>query len=135
MRARTMLAVGFAAVLLTGCRNETASFMIDGSALALTLEFDKPYLWSADWNIDLIVRADPECQRRHALKPTADESPKIDVYMPEPRVFILRQNKRWYVTEARNCQFQTFKEAPPVPGTLVGTFQEVEGRFKFVKTP
>jgi len=134
MQMRTLIALAGFALLLTGCRNETASFIAGDSDRAITLELNKPYPWS-DWDLELIVRNHPDCQRRHPLKGTADESPKVELYTPEPYVFIVRQNKRWYVTDSRTCQFQAFKEPPPVPGDLVGTFQEKGGKYRFAKAP
>ena len=136
MRLRKVSAVllpGLAAALLTGCgASDTASLMLDGSDTALTLERVKHYAWSEGWNLELIVRRNPECQRRHILKPTTGDAPKIEVYTPEPGAFIVRQGKRWYVTELKSCQLQAFKEPPPAPGRLVGVFQEKDGAFKFV---
>jgi len=127
------LVIALAAAVLAGCgSSDTASFMIDGNDTALTLERIKPYVWSEGWELELIVRRNPECQRRHVLKPAAVDAPKIELYTPEPYVFIIKQGKRWYVTEMKTCQLQVFKEAPPLPGTLVGSFQSDDGVLKFV---
>jgi hypothetical protein len=136
MRLRDGLAVGLAAAVLAGCgSSDTASFMIDGSDTALTLERIKPYAWSDGWELELIVRRNPDCQRRHTLKAATSDAPKVELYTPEPYVFIVRQAKRWYVTDMKTCQLQAFKEAPPLPGTLVGVFQEKDGILKFVLEP
>ena len=136
MNLRTGMAAGLAALLLAGCgSSETASFMMDGADTALTLERIKPYAWSEGWELELVVRRNPECQRRHVLKATAGEDPRIELFTPEPYVFIVRQGKRWYVTEMKNCQFQAFKEAPPQPGKPVGAFEEQDGRLRFVQQP
>jgi len=135
MKLQPMLIAGLLALSVAGCSsNQTASFMINGNEQALTLELYKPNFWS-DWEQEIIVRNFPDCQRRHTLKPTADESPKIEIYSAEPYVFILKQNKRWYVTELKSCRFQAFKEAPPEPGVLIGTFQEKDGGYRFTKAP
>jgi len=119
-------------VLLAACSAEPASYLIAGSEVALTVERTRPYFWSDGWELSLIVRRNPECQRRYALKP-AGSNVKVEVYSPELGVFILRQNKRWYVTELKTCGFQAFKEPPPEPGQLLGAFQEKGGAFKFVE--
>lgn len=135
MRMRTLLAVTTAAVALSACGTRTASYLIDGSNdVALTVELNKDFFW-ADWDLQVIIRNNPECQRRHNLKQTVDDTPKIDVYSPEPGVMILRQGKRWYVTEIKSCRFQAFKEAPPQPGNLIGSFKDVDGAYQFVKAP
>ena len=131
-----VLAAGLLTAVLAGCgSSDTASFMIDGKDTALTLERIKDYAWSEGWELELIVRRYPDCQRRHNLKAASSDAPKVDIYTPEPYVFIIRQAKRWYVTDLKTCQLQAFKEPPPLPGTLVGAFQEKDGVLKFVENP
>ncbi len=120
-------------LLLAGCAKEPAAFLIAGNDVAITLERIQPYFWSTGWELDVILRQHPNCQRRHHLKPTVSAKVKVEVYSPEPAVYILRQGKRWYVTELRTCGFESFKEPPPEPGELLGVFQEKGGIFKFVE--
>jgi hypothetical protein len=107
--------------------------LIAGSEIALTVERTKPNFWGDGWDLSLVTRRNPECQRRYALKRTAGSAVKVEVYSPEPGVYILRQGKRWYVTELAKCGFDTFKEPPPEPGELLGVFQEKAGVFKFIE--
>lgn len=132
--------VGLSAVAmllaLTGCgRSDTASLMLDGSETALTLERIKPYAWSEAWELELIVRRNPDCQRRHRLRPTAKTALAVEVFTPESGVFIVRQDKRWYVTDLKSCELQAFKEEPPHPGTLVGSFRVKGEKLGFVRAP
>jgi hypothetical protein len=131
MKPLMMLTVAALAAGLAGCGSETASFMVDGGDRALTLERIKDYPWS-EWELDVILRNDPDCQRRHTLKPTGSDGLKVDLYTPAPYVFILRQGKRWYVADMKSCQLQQFKEQPPEPGTPVGSFDAKDGPLKFV---
>jgi hypothetical protein len=121
-------------LFLAGCAKEPAGYQIAGGNLSITIERVQSYFWSNGWELNLIVQRNPDCQRRHALKPTTGDKVRVDLYSPEPAVYILKQGKRWYVTELRNCGFDTFKEPPPEPGELVGTFQEKDGVFKFVES-
>ncbi len=124
----------FAVLLLAACSKDPAAYMIAGSEVAITVERIQSNFWTSGWELDLIVRQHPNCQRRHHLKPTSGGKVKVEVYSPEPAVYILRQGKRWYVTELRNCGFQAYKEPPPEPGDLIGAFQEKDGVFKFVES-
>lgn len=121
-------------LLVAGCAKEPAAYMIAGSEIAITVERIKPNFWSTGWELDLIVRQHPNCQRRHHLKPTKSEKLKVEVYTPQRGVFILRQAKRWYVTDLRTCAMEAFPEPPPEPGELVGAFMEKNGEFKFVES-
>jgi hypothetical protein len=122
------------ALFVAGCAKEPAAYMIAGSEIAITVERIKPNFWSSGWELDLIVRQHPNCQRRHHMKPTKSEKVKVEVYTPQRGVFILRQGKRWYVTDLRTCAMETFPEAPPEPGELVGAFMVKDGEFKFVES-
>ncbi|HTY04009.1 MAG TPA: hypothetical protein VMC81_09790 [Rhodocyclaceae bacterium] len=122
------------AVLMSGCAKEPAAYMIAGSEIAITVERIKPNFWTNGWELDLIVRQHPNCQRRYHLKPTANNAVKVDVFSPQRGIFILRQAKRWYVTDLRTCAMDTFKEPPPEPGDLMGTFMEKGGEFRFVES-
>ena len=133
---RRAFAAATMALALAGCgSSDTASFMIDGGDTALTLERIKPYAWSEGWELELIVRRNPECQRRHVLKAVTTDAPKVELFTPEPYVFIIRQGKRWYVTDLKSCQLQAFKETPPEPGAPVGAFQVKGDKFVFVADP
>jgi hypothetical protein len=123
------------ALLLAGCAKEPAGYRIPGPAdLSVTVERVKSYFWKSGWELNLIVRNDPVCQRRHVMKPTSGDKFRVELYSPEPAVLILRQGKRWYVTELRQCNFQAYQEPPPEPGELLGAFQEKDGTFKFVES-
>ncbi|MBK9955449.1 MAG: hypothetical protein IPP18_10045 [Rhodocyclaceae bacterium] len=127
------LLVPVLALMLAACAKEPAAYLIAGNDVAITLERIQPYFWSTGWELDVILRQHPSCQRRHHLKPTASAKVKVEVYSPEPAIYILRQGKRWYVAELRSCGFDAFKEPPPEPGELRGAFQEKDGVFTFVE--
>lgn len=133
---RRIATLSAALLALAGCgSSETASLMIDGSDTAVTLERIKPWVWSEGWELEMTVRRNPDCQRRHTLKPATGDVVKVELFTPEPYVFIVRQGKRWYVTELKTCQLQAFKEAPPEPGRPVGVFQAKGDRFVYVADP
>ncbi len=130
------LLAGLAALPLAGCgSNDTASFMLDGPDTALTLERNKSYFWSDEWDLQLVVRRFPDCQRRHDLKAASGNGFKMELFSPSPGVFIVKQGKRWYVTTLQTCDLQAYKEPPPEPGTPVGSFAEKDGVLGFAKAP
>lgn len=120
------------ALLLAACSAEPAAYLISGTDVCLTVERIRPNFWTKNWELSLVVRNNPDCQRRYPLKPTGG-SVKVDVFTPQPGVYILRQNSRWYVTELKSCAFQAYQTPPPEPGDLVGSFQEQGGAFAFVE--
>lgn len=142
---KSRLTIAALVLLLTGCGSgERASFVIDDrytessfvfavADVAMTLERDKSYIWSDRWELNLVVRHNPDCQRRHRLDTAFDDGFKMDVYRADDRgVFILREKDRWYVTELKSCRLQKFKTPPPEPGELIGAFKYVKGVFTYV---
>ncbi len=131
MKARFLLPILLAMPLLAGCEIEPAAYLIDGGNHSLTVERRKPYFWSSGWELDLVVARFPDCQRRYALK-KAGEKVFVYLFRAEPGVFILKQGKRWYVAETRECRFQQYEQEPPLPGELLGSFRLKNGAFGFV---
>jgi hypothetical protein len=124
------------ATTLAGCgSSDTASLVIDGPDTAVTLERIRAYAWNGEWDLQLIVRRFPECQRRHNLAPAGQDGFKMDLYSPAPGAFIIKQGKHWYVTDLKSCALQEFKAPPPEPGTPVGAFVEKDGVLRFEKAP
>ena len=111
--------------LLAACgSNDSASYLVDGTAEhALTLVRDKAYFWSGSWDLELVVANQPDCQRRHSLKPAAEGNFKLTVYRSGDGALILKQGKRWYVTDLRSCRLQQYAEQPPAPGEPIGIFE------------
>ena len=120
-----------AALLLTACGDtQHASYLIAGAQHSLTLTRQQAFIGS-EWDTELIVARFPDCQRRFLLTGMAGDKLKMDVYRTEPYVFILNSGKRWYVTETKTCRFEQYKEPPPAPGDLIGSFQVKDGLFGY----
>lgn len=119
-------------LLIAGCSSDSAFMPITGSDHGITLVRTKDYPWSDGGELALVATRMPDCQRRHHLKPAPDGALKVEVYDSGTGAYILRQGKRWYVTETKNCQLQQFKEPPPEPGTLLGAFRVKGGELRFV---
>ncbi|SMB22360.1 conserved exported protein of unknown function [Sterolibacterium denitrificans] len=122
-----------ASPLLAACaRQDAAFYSIDGdnrNSLSILREI---YPWSSGWTVKLVTSNGSQCQRRHALQDVPEENFRIELYQPAGGVFILHQDKNWYVAAMADCRFQQFSEAPPAPGNLLGEFAEREKQFTFV---
>ena len=135
-RRNGWLLTSLVVAMLAGCgSSDTASLIIDGPDVALTLERVRPYAWSSEWEVQLVVRRFPDCQRRHNLAPAGMDAFNMELFSPAPGAFIIKQGKHWYVTELKSCALQEFKAPPPEPGTPVGSFLEKDGTFRFQKAP
>lgn len=120
-----------AMLALTACGDtQNAAYLIAGPRHSLTLTRQQAYLGSA-WESELVVANFPDCQRRYPLKDLAGDSLRLEVHRPQPGVFILNGGKRWYVTETKTCRLEEYKDAPPAPGVLVGSFQLKDGALEY----
>lgn len=118
-------------LLLAACGDtQHAAYLISGGQHSLTLTRGQDFL-GGDWTTELVVARFPDCQRRYVLTGLSGDKLKMDVYRTEPGVFILNSGKRWYVTETKTCRFEQFKEAPPAPGDLIGSFQIKDGTLEY----
>jgi hypothetical protein len=114
-------------LMLAACGDkQNAAYLIAGGQHSLTLTRQQAFIGS-DWDTELVVARFPDCQRLYPLKGVVSDKIKMDVYRTEPGVFILNAGKRWYVTETQTCRFEQYKEPPPEPGDLIGSFQILDG--------
>jgi hypothetical protein len=134
MAARLLraLAALAAALVLAGCENQTASYRIDGNDHYLTLARKKPYMWSTEYQLELVVARLPECQRRHRLQPAPLAQARVDLFRSLEGGFILRQGDNYYVAETGQCRLQQFPAPPREPGEPLGVFDVREGRLRFI---
>lgn len=122
-----------AALTLSACGHEdSASYLIDGPKHSLSMLRDKPFLWSSGWNLSLVTTRLPDCMRRNKLDHAEDADFKAELYRTFDGAYILRHENNWFVTETQKCQLQQYKSPPPVPGNLLGSFEEKDGRLQFV---
>ena len=119
-------------ILALGACGDTqnAAYLIAGGQHSLTLTRQQDFV-GGEWNPELIVARFPDCQRRYFLTGVVGDKLRMDLYRTEPGVFILNSGKRWYVTETQTCLFQQFKEPPPAPGVLIGSFQVRDGKLEY----
>lgn len=128
MRSALML---LSILALSACGDtQIADYLIAGGRHSLTLTRQQAFAGS-EWTTELIVARLPDCQRRYPLTGVLGDKLKVDVYRSEPGVFILNSGKRWYVTETQTCRFEQFKEPPPAPGALIGSFQVSDGKLAY----
>ena len=132
MRFATRLACAATALLLTGCGSDAASYLIDGPDHSLTLLREQPYFWSSQWDLSLVTTREPDCMRRHRLKPAAMDGFKLEVFHTPDDRYILKQRNRWYVTETQKCRLQEFQKPPDEPGEPLGAFELKDKRLQFV---
>lgn len=119
-------------VLLAACGGNQMAFLSeDDSAHSLTIERQQSY-FGGPWETALIVAGMPQCQRRYHLEGFTGEDLRIDVYRPEPGVYILAAGQRWFVAELQRCGFQQYRQPPPQPGERIGGFEAAQGALRYL---
>jgi hypothetical protein len=119
-------------VLLAACGGNQMAFLSEGdSAHSLTIERRQAY-FGGPWETALIVAGMPQCQRRYHLEGFTGADLRIDVYRPEPGVYILAVGQRWFVAELQRCGFQQYRQPPPEPGERIGGFEAAQGALRYL---
>lgn len=125
--------VALAALLLAGCENSAAPFMIDGAQHAISLIREQRYFWSGEVEQSLVVSRLPKCQRRYPIAPGTTDAIQIDVFEAGSLLWAFRQGGTWYLAGTEKCLLQEWTDAPATPpGREVGSFTRVDGVLAFV---
>ena len=143
MSARSLsriAALAGAALLLAGCKDESASMIFTGPDHALTLNARQPWPWSKGFELEVVMARQPDCQRRSRLGSAPSGEIRVEVFRPPEGVYaepivILRQGGRHYAVSGRNCEMQPFGAAPQEMGARLGGFDREGGKLKFVAAP
>lgn len=119
------------ALLLAACGGSQFAYLDEGGGLTLSVVREQSYL-GGPWHSTLVAAATPRCQKRHPLEGMSEEGFQLKVFRPEPGVYILNSGKRWFVTELRTCDFQTYKTPPPFPGEAIGRFEAANKTLAYI---
>ncbi len=123
------------ALLLAGCVNDTASYIIEGREHNIMLHRVQDWFWQDTLSVTVAPTRMPECRggttigdvpRRAAL-----ELYQAPLDYPEP-IYILKVEDRHFAISTQSCRVQAFDTPPAELGTRLGAFEEVDGRLRFV---
>lgn len=122
------------AMLLAGCENNAASYVIDNTKdHSIALVREQNLAWVGPVEQRFVISRFPECQRRYTVDSATTEMVKVDLYEVRPMLYAAQQGSTWYALGTEECQLQKFKEPPPVipPGRLIGSFEKKDGLLVF----
>lgn len=128
--------VPFVAVLsLSGCLQDSASYVFPEKDHAITLVRNQTLFWLDTVDVEVIAVRLPECNDGIRVE-DVPRAGKLALYQPpdeypEP-IFILQTGQRLYAISTQSCRVQKFKEAPADLGEKLGQFYEKDGKFQFV---
>lgn len=122
-------------LLLAGCVNDTASYLIDGSKEhTIMLHRVQTWLWQDTVALTIAASRMPECRGGIDIK-DVPRTARPELYQAPPEyaepIYILKVGERHFAVSTQSCRVQAFEQAPANLGTLLGVFEEKEGKFAF----
>jgi hypothetical protein len=120
---------------LTGCLQDTASFMFPEKNHAITLVRNQTWFWQNTVDVDLIAIRLPDCNGGLTVKGLPEDSQytlyKAPDEYPEP-LHLVKTGKRVFALSTQSCRVQEFQETPPDLGEKLGVFEVKGGTFQYV---
>lgn len=121
----TLLAAGLA-LLLAGCVNDSASYLIaDSPEHGITLLRAQEWFWKDSARLTIVVTRMPDCRGGLDVADVPlDVSPELYEAPPgyaEP-IHILKVGERHFAVSTASCRVQEFQERPRDLGTRLGTY-------------
>lgn len=122
-------------LLLAGCVNDTASYLIEGSKEhTIMLHRVQEWLWRDTVSLTVAASRMPECRGGIEIK-DVPRSARPELYQAPPEyaepIYILKIDDRHWAISTLSCRVQAFDEAPARLGTRLGVFEEKAGKFAF----
>jgi hypothetical protein len=90
-------------ILLTGCVNESASYVIDTSDHAVTVIVTQDYFWSKRGVLRVIASHLPDCQRQFDLGKTPLADLNVELFSTGTESYLLRAGEAMWQLDTQNC--------------------------------
>ncbi len=117
-------------LLLAGCVNESASYLIDGSDHSLTVLVTQDYFWSKQAGLRLVASRLPDCQRQFDLGKTSTADLNVELFSTGDNSYLLRSGDDMWQVETGGCT-QLPAPGENVQAQPIGVFH-LDGRKKLV---
>jgi hypothetical protein len=124
-------------ILLAGCVNDTASYLIDGPSNALTVRREQQYFWKGEVDVSLVATRLPDCQRLHALAGAPKDDMKVELFNAGEGLWNVRLGEQLWQVSTQNCNDLTELQYDPKAdmGQPVGSFVVRDGKLVFDPAP
>jgi len=121
MTMRSTLILLTPLLLLTGCVNDSASFLIDGSDHALTVSVTQDVFWSKQVGLRVVASHLPDCQRQFDLGKTPLADLNVELFSTGEETYLLRSGDDMWQLDTRSCR-QLPEPSDNVQAQPVGIF-------------
>jgi len=90
-------------LLLTGCVNDSASYVIDTSDHAIIVMVTQDYFWSKQAGLRVIASRLPDCQRQFDFGKVDMNGLNVELFSTGEESFLLRAGDEMWQVETRGC--------------------------------
>ncbi|WP_296950695.1 hypothetical protein [uncultured Massilia sp.] len=90
-------------LLLSGCVNDSTSYLIDGSDHAITVMVTQDYFWSKQASLRVIAARLPDCQRQFDFGKTSMDDLNVELFSTGEQTFLLRAGDAMWQVETGQC--------------------------------
>jgi hypothetical protein len=120
-----------APLLLAGCVDGSASYIINGNEHALVVRAQQERFWEDLVSLRLIALNLPDCQRQFVLGKLPARELDLELFANEGGIYTLRSGGRAWRVQADTCG----ELAPPaqVTGRPLGAFRLIADKLVFVE--
>lgn len=111
-----------APLLLAGCFIKTSSYPIDNDEHVITVRVEKPYFWSKEGTLSVIMARMPDCQRQVELGSVWLDGMQVELIGNGNNVYTLRADDQAWKIETTDCSTLEAPDADAVTGLPLGIF-------------
>jgi len=111
-----------APLLLAGCFIKTASYPIDNDEHVITVRVEKPYFWSKEGPLSVIMSRLPDCQRQIELGSVWIDGMQVELFGNGNNVYTLRADDEAWQIDTTTCSTLEQPDADAVTGLPLGIF-------------
>jgi hypothetical protein len=93
------------ALLLAGCVNDSASYLIDNGSNdhAITVTVTQDYFWSKQAGLRVVASRLPDCQRQFDFGKTSLADLNLELFSTGEETFLLRAGDEMWQIETQGC--------------------------------
>lgn len=119
---RALLLLPFCLMGLAACSDQRASYEVTESQSLTAISF-RNLAWGP-YQLEIVVRNEPKCQRRYPLHKIENRDTPVEVYAYEGSRYALLTGQAKYVFDFTDCEITQFKDIPDLrPQDRLGAFQ------------
>jgi len=90
-------------LLLAGCVNDSASYLIDSRDHAITVLVTQEYFWNKQADLRVVASRMPDCQRQFNLGQVSLDDLSVELFSTGEETYLLRAGEAMWQIETQGC--------------------------------